>query len=137
MRRHSRSKELISSLFIWPDFIVYNDCVFLACQFTKREYRSWTKSLAARPLDKAAIEVSMNHIHVSEAFVSTPSRISRRLAKDVCAAVCESWRTKLLSDFPDREFDVNFFLADPPEMSEISFCQLKHKLFPVSKEKRR
>ena len=123
-------------MFFWPDFIVYDDCVFLACQFSKQGYKHWTKSLAARPLRKAAIEGLMNHIHVSEAFVNTPSRISRRLAKDVCAAVCESWRSKLASEFPDREFDVNFFLADPPEMSEISFSQVKHKLLPVNKEKK-
>jgi hypothetical protein len=84
--------------------------------------------LAERSLGKAAVEGLMNHIHVFEAFVNKPNRVSRRLAKDICAVICESWRSKLALDFPDRTFDVNFYLANPAEMSEVSFCQLKHKL---------
>jgi hypothetical protein len=123
MKKLFRTKNLLSEGFLSPSFVEYDDCVFLASQFSEESYRRWSQTHRDLGHRKSAIEVSMNHVHVSELFITPPAKVTVRLAREAGETICDAWRLELKSQFPNREFHVSFSLERPPEVSEVTFCQ--------------
>jgi len=124
MKKLFRTKNLLSEQFLSPSFLEYDDCVFLACQFSEENYLRYLRVHKESASRKAAIETAMNHVHVNELFVNPPAKVTARLAQEAGEVIRDAWKLKLQLDFPNRRFLVNFSLEEPPEISEISFYQL-------------
>jgi hypothetical protein len=123
MKKLFRTQNLLSDQFLSPSFVVYDDCVFLGCQFSEESYLKCLDMYKDSKFPKSAVESSMNHIHVDELFVNPPAKVTERLAREAGETIREAWRLKLQMGFPNRSFDVKFTPADPPETSEVSFHQ--------------
>lgn len=123
MKKDFRTQNLLSEFALSPQFVEYDDCVFLADGFTKESYLSWLDFYGGIGMDKRAVESIMNHRHISELFVNSPPEPSRRLANEAGQTLEKVWRTNLRFAFPDRNFVVKYFPDEPPSTSEITFCQ--------------
>jgi hypothetical protein len=128
MKKLFRTKNLLSEQFLSPSFLEYEDCVFLACQFSEENYlrclQAHHKESASK---KESVETAINHVHVNELFVNPPAKVTARLAQQAGQVIRDVWKLKLQLDFPNRGFQVDFSLEEPPEMSEITFYQVSSK----------
>jgi len=118
--------NLLSDLFLWPVFVEYDDCVFLAHSFSEEKYQHWQNYFQKLSREKAAVETMLNCVHVCELFIIPPAEVTTRLAEEATGVIREAWLTKLKMDYPNRKFDVTVSLDEPPEASEVSFSQSKH-----------
>ncbi len=119
--------EQISEAFLEPTFIEHDDCVFLECQFSKKNYDFWLEFYEKEAKGRGAVEAMVNGVRVDGLFLDTAPEISARIAKEAAAIVIEIWRAKLRLVFPARHFEFDFSLGAPPKASRITFYQAKHR----------
>jgi len=103
----------------WQDFVEHDDCIFFA-DFSQRSYSGFMRQLKG---NKEAVEVVMNHQHISDYFPQhepTKDQVIYlgRLLKEI-------WQTKLKRDFPSRNVIVEFYEQDCEWIDEyqITFFQ--------------
>ena len=110
----------------WPDFILFDDCVFFAGKFSEEGYFGFLKHSGG---NKQATEGVMNHWHILDLFFSdstVPPMKEQviylgRLLKDI-------WEVKLRHDFPERLFVVSFPEGPTDDLSdyEVTFYQKRN-----------
>ncbi len=93
----------------WPDFVEHEGCTFLA--FEEQRYQEWFSVLQA---DQRRIEATMNHRHILDLLPDDVQDPTRALVLAYGRLLRDVWSAKLLRDFPDRQYVVNF----PEEYSE-------------------
>lgn len=107
---------------IWPEFLEYDDCVFLAKGFSSESYRQWRKQL-----DKTQTEVMLNHTHITDLFLNSSFQPNLEIVTFIGRYLKEVWTEKLKRDFPNRRFVVSFpeEPATPDDLVsyEITFYQ--------------
>lgn len=112
-----------SSLF-HPEFIVHNDCVFIA-PYTEQDKKNQSSFMSCSDYDRSKTEVTINHLHLMDLFpndVETPTREQILYLGNVLK---DMWQLKLNRDFPDRNLVVSFpedYAEDLYEY-EITFWQ--------------
>ncbi len=57
-------------------------------------------------------ERAFNFIEVPELFATDPEDVSRELLDDLTRTLCETWKARLESTFPEKRFVVDFEPAD-------------------------
>ena len=115
----SIEQALAYSKLFWPSFIEHEDCVFLT--FDDDKYRSWMAELHD---DKARVEAMMNHRHIADVFEGAESA-PHELLIGLGRILKQCWKAKLLLDFPQRRFEVQFDdrQSAAPSDYEITFYQ--------------
>ena len=95
------------SCLFWPDFIEYDDCVFLKDTFSVENFKDWTKTEYV--VHFAQIESVINHIHILDLFASEKhDEITCEQIKYLGNKIREIYEVKLISNFPDKKFEVLF-----------------------------
>ena len=105
----------------WPEFLEYDDCVFLAHRFTDENYRAF---MAQTSGDKRAVETVMNHTHILDICNPEP-RPTREMVLYVGKLLKDVWGAKLDRDFPTRRITVSFPEEHQDDLLqyEVSFFQ--------------
>jgi len=98
----SVAQALAYSELFWPRFTEHDDCVFLL--FDLQKYDSWMKTLEG---DKRQVEAALNHRHIADLFEDGESASHEWLIA-LGRILKQCWAAKLRSDFPHRQFDVQF-----------------------------
>ncbi len=86
----------------WPEFAELDGCVFFA-GVTEAGYRGFMVQTGG---DKRAVETVLNHRHILDLFPG--SRPARGQVIYLGRLLREVWAAKLASEFPGRQFVVNF-----------------------------
>jgi hypothetical protein len=84
-----------------PDFIVYDDCVFDADRFTRKNYDAFMQQTNGA---KTSVEAVMNHAHIIDLFSPRESQPSREMVLYVGRVLKQTWEAKLARDFSRSEF---------------------------------
>ncbi len=136
-----------SNLF-WPDFIEYNNYIFLKSNFSIDTFKHWEKLGHAENF--AQIESIMNQIHIIDLFaIAIPKQTfiqkifnkypkilpeRKNISKDQVVflgnKLLEMYRAKLSIDFPDKMFNISFETIDNSENIEdyqLTFFQLDNE----------
>lgn len=93
-----------SQLF-WPNFIEYQNCVFLEQNFTKDAFNEWNTTLKNNLTN---VESTLNHIHLSEAFGNPDMSSNERQLYFLGNLLFEMWKCKLRLNFPKKTFIIDF-----------------------------
>lgn len=88
----------------WPDFVTYEDGVFLAFQFDESSYISWKKQFDG---DIEAVENMMNHVHLAADLLPRAfNDLSYHNIAYFGGILVNTWKCSLKTQFPDRNFEV-------------------------------
>lgn len=94
----------------WPEFELYDGYV-LRKGFDPDNLRAFE----AQPgLDRASIEIVMNHIHIADFHYGADDISAGKLIR-LGEILQQIYQVKLASAFPDREFIVTFLQPEDPE----------------------
>lgn len=124
------------SFLFWPEFIEHENCVFLKSHFSIDTFKHWQNPNHIK--NYAGIESMINHIHIVDLFAtaSTPPRQSlihrlfKKAEKDLFEKpskeqiiylgnkLVETYRAKLVVEYPNKKFDISFDYVDNPENLE-------------------
>jgi hypothetical protein len=93
----------VTKLF-WPDFILYEDGVFLQNRFRIATHSDWKNQLGA---DTSAIEKVMNHIHIAQDLLLHPFQdLSYQNIAYFGSVLINTWGAALRINYPDRTFQI-------------------------------
>jgi hypothetical protein len=107
--RSANPFELQTKQYLWPDFVVRRNCVFLEISAPKGKVH-WSSFH-----DRTAVESFYNHLHVDE--LRTIKRNRSIKDSSICAlghAVAAAWAAKLAVEFPRRSFWVYYTNENDP-----------------------
>ena len=97
----------------WPTFVEIDGMVFwqgnIPDSIEVERVRSVYQQYRG---DVALTEKSFNFIEVAELFLRDPDDVSQRLMDDLVRAMCETWKARLQSVFPEKHFVVDFVAAN-------------------------
>ena len=113
------------STIFWPGFCVHNDCVF-RYPIDAETYAHWMEAVGG---DKTKVEALANHQHIVDLFPNSVFQPSDEVVLYLGSILREMWSSKLRSDFPTREFVVEFPYGEAAGVTncEITFYQHTHK----------
>ena len=95
------------SAIYWPEFLKYNDCVFIKSHFTQDNYIKWTKSESVDNFQQ--IESVINHIHILDLFAwEKQEEINYDQVIYLGKVLRDIYDLKLKAEFPKRKFIVTF-----------------------------
>lgn len=110
LRATSSVAELAAILaVVWPEFVTYRGCVFLAWKFDEANADTWFEELDGRT---AEIEAVVNHVHLWDGF-SAQEAEDRAALPALAVTIRQLWESAVRKAFPDRRFEV--LLADEPD----------------------
>lgn len=99
-----------------PEFIEYQDAIFLKSQFSDTRFLEWLRKLK----DLSAIEKVMNHIHVYDIFGYSSESTDEEFLQ-VANLLRRSWSISLAVSFPNYLFDVTLQNTDQDYGPVVSF----------------
>jgi hypothetical protein len=91
------------ALLFWPSFLEHDGCVLLGNQIPET-YDQWKTTHNS---DTTAIEATLNHRHILDLFPTAPEP-NGALVAHFGRLLKEMWSAKLMIDFPNRKFEVEF-----------------------------
>ncbi|MCX7015883.1 MAG: hypothetical protein NTW86_25565 [Candidatus Sumerlaeota bacterium] len=100
------------ALLFWPDFVLYDDCVFLS-QPDPQHYADWLSSCHG---DKTRVEGLMNHQHILDMFCNSEMKPTKELVAHIGRLLKDMWSCKLKRDFPDRPIRVECYGDDSDDL---------------------
>ncbi len=93
----------VTRLF-YPEFILYDEGIFLANLFSKNNYHEWKSKLNC---DLSAIEKVMNHIHLAQDLLIYPfENLSYQNIAYFGNILVKTWSLALKDQYPQRVFKV-------------------------------
>lgn len=116
------------SYLFHPEFIVHDDCVFIA-PFSEQSEKNYNSFKALAEHDKSKTEVTINHIHLMDLFPACDEKPTREQILYLGRTLKDMWKLKLNRDFPKRDFIVSFpedYTEDLFEY-EITFWQKRNE----------
>lgn len=107
---------------VWPQFVEVNGMIFRE-DVTEPDVESW---LAHTQDDRQSVEATLNHLHILD--VQHPgiwSEATESQLQFIGQTLRASWAAKLASDFPTRQFVVEFIEGskDAPREYQVLFYQ--------------
>ena len=92
----------------WPQFVEYDDCVIIKSHFDANNFENWKKAEYVKVYSQ--IESVLNHIHILDLFGTEEkqSEINYEQIKYLGDKICEIYKIKLKSLFPDKSFVFSF-----------------------------
>lgn len=120
-----------ASRVLWPDFVLFDDCVFRDHVPDKANYRDWMVRTGG---DRTGVEAVLNHLHVSDAFQTKSPGSLEGQVRYIGGVMVAMLRAKLAQEFPDRIFEVSWDCDRNPDMAmwSVTFFQPRHS--PTPKE---
>lgn len=93
-----------ASLF-WPELIEFQGGIFVAEQFREDSFDQWMQSLDG---SLTKVEAVMNHLHVNDLFLNTPSddNLPSSVNMRFAASLAGCWRAAAATQFPDLPIQV-------------------------------
>lgn len=120
------------SVIFWPEFIEYNNCVFIKSHFSQGNYTEWTKSDSIE--NYMQIEEIINHIHILDLFAfEKQEEINYDQVIYLGNILRNIYDLKLKADFPHRQLSVDF--NDSLETDDLIDFQLT--FYQIANEKRK
>ncbi|MGC9261370.1 MAG: hypothetical protein ACP5I8_14990 [Phycisphaerae bacterium] len=89
---------------VWPEFILYDDCVFRSSPDPKT-YHGFMEMFHG---NKMEVERVMNHEHVADMFMNKEFSLTEEIVIFIGTRLQQMWSCKLSRDFPGRIFTVEF-----------------------------
>lgn len=105
--------------FLLPDFIEFQDGVFLKSQFNEERFCEWIKKLG----DISKVEEMMNHIHVYDVFGYAKDATDEEFLQ-VAKLLQRSWAIALSTVFPNKKFEVTLQNSDQDYGPVVSFNRI-------------
>lgn len=117
---------LLHAQLFWPEFVVLDDMVFWVGQVEESPDRRASVVRHYRG-DLTQSEISFNFIDIPELFTDDPDDLPEVLWRDLAGILCDCWKARLKSLFPERQFKVEVIETGPKEGSTIGiqFYQLR------------
>jgi hypothetical protein len=100
----SISIAIAHSTVFWPEFIEWNQGVFMRSSFSEESAQQWLNDLNSI----ISVERLMNHIHITSLFAPYQGDPSEPQIVYLGRTLREIWKTKLSRDFPTKRFIVSF-----------------------------
>lgn len=120
------------SVIFWPDFVEFNDCVFIKSHFSQDNYEEWTKSDSVE--NYRQIEGVINHIHILDLFAwEKQEEINYDQVIYLGKILRNIYDLKLKADFPEKQFMVTF--NDDLKTDDLIDYQLT--FYQIENEKRK
>ncbi len=95
------------STIFWPEFVEFNDYIFIKSHFSEDNFKEWIKSESVS--NYGQIENVINHIHILDLFsYEKQADISFEQVKYLGDLLQKIYSTKLKVEFPNRNFTVTF-----------------------------
>jgi hypothetical protein len=115
---------IAASKIIYPDFIEYQDGVFLKHTFSEKTFKQWK----ANNYSIQELEQLMNHEHLIHILdVPLPSEIPTE-EQLICVGdlLLKTWDCKLKNDFKNKKFEVELIKGDSTNLMDyqITFFQI-------------
>jgi len=113
---------IAASYLYWPEFVVYEGCVF-KLPFTQNDRDNYHRLSRIENVSKSYIEERINNETIVDLFPNVSPTLDQVLF--IGRTLSDAWKTKLSRDFPDRSFVVSFqeLEGDKLEDYEITFFQ--------------
>jgi hypothetical protein len=89
----------------WPDFVLYDDCVFLY-EPDPEIYQEWMTGCKG---DKSEVERVMNHRHITDMFINSEIEPTKEIIMHLGRLLKDMWQCRLQRDFPERCIKVELF----------------------------
>ena len=101
----------------WPDFVLYDDCVFVG-EPNPKNYQEWMTQCDG---DKTGVEAVINHRHIldifpSSVFPDSDFKPTKEIVIHMGRLLKDMWQCKLQRDFPERRIKVEFAGDDPVDL---------------------
>jgi hypothetical protein len=94
-----------ASRIFWPDFVLYDDCVFRWRVPDEANYRDW---LLRSGGDRRKVEAVLNHCHVVDEFQTNSPGSLEAQVRYLGGVMAAMLRAKLAQEFPERTFEVSW-----------------------------
>ena len=91
---------VVFSELLFPRFIEVRGCVILASRYVRANFEDWWERTGG---DRAAVECSLNHVHLWDLFDPADGPEGRAL-EVLAERMALSWHAQAQQDFPDRSF---------------------------------
>lgn len=95
--------------FFWPEFVITKGCVIRAEGFDQTNFDAWWAKTNG---DRRAVERALNQIHLRDLIPSDPTPLSDDVIDYLGTTVSEMWLSRLERLFPERRFEVRYFVSD-------------------------
>ncbi len=109
------------SRLFWPRFVEHDGCIL----FEGFSVGSFDGFLAQAKGNRASVESVMNHHHLLDLFYHASDTATADQLSFLGSVLCDAWKTKLMSDFPNKHFEVTFNKGGPDNLLEyiVTFWQ--------------
>ena len=84
--------------WFWPDFVMYDGCLFLQQMPDPGTYSDWMKACDG---DRTRMESVMNHRHLADMFGDETFEPTRAAVEHLGRVLADMWQCKLRRDFPE------------------------------------
>ena len=111
------------ALMFWPDFVIYDDCVFLY-EPDPQNYQSWMASCNG---DKTRVEGAMNHRHITDMFRNSDVRPTKETVVHIGRLLKDMWSCRLKRDFPERQIRVEFYDSDSEDLVDYQITVFQER----------
>lgn len=110
----------------WPSFTEYDGMIFRAEELDKESLKNIKSWLTSYEGDKQAVETMLNHLHVID--IQHPGlwkEATEPQIRFLGQMLKEMWAYKLLHDFPEKRFTVEFFEGEEGKLEDyqVTFYQ--------------
>ena len=92
----------------WPTFVEIDGMVFWKEMIDANGVERVHSAYERYGQDKTLTERSFNFIEVPELFAKDPEDVSGELLDELARTLCETWKARLESTFPEKRFAVDF-----------------------------
>jgi hypothetical protein len=108
----------------WPDFVLYDDCVFFQKPPDLKSYQDW---MARYDSDKTNVEGVMNHCHIADIFYNSEVQLTKEIILHLGRIFKDMWQCKLQRDFPERRIKVEFYNDDSDDLRDYQITVFQER----------
>jgi hypothetical protein len=112
------------SLLFWPDFVLYDDCIFIN-EPDHKNYESWLSNCKG---DKSCVERLMNHRHILDIFLNSEMQPTKEIVRQIGRVLKDMWTCKLKRDFPERNVCVEFYDDDSDKLLDYEITVFQERI---------
>jgi hypothetical protein len=111
-----------ASRVLWPDFVLFDGCVFRGDGVDEANYRDWMVHTGG---NRSKVEAVLNHRHVLDEFPTISPGSPEAQVLYLGGVMAAMLRAKLAHEFPERTFEVTWDCdrTDDMAMWSVTFFQ--------------
>ncbi|MEC3889691.1 hypothetical protein [Xanthomonas campestris] len=100
----SPEEALVFCKILFPDFVIFNDLIFLDFRFDEKQVSAWATELGN---DMENLQIFVNSVHLYDVFGGYQEDVDDAVFEALAEAVEISWGMILRNKFPSQNFVVN------------------------------